>query len=333
MHCCIEPPAPCACRTTPKGVYGHNCPHLWTTPRPRAASSQAAAVSSHRRLLPGVFVGSHAIAEGLLTAKQLRERGYRRLVHGVYADPGIPLEHRLRCRGVALLLPVGAAIGGHSAAAWYGAPFAGFHDPVAVLRPPDVEWKGPRGVRVHRSQIPLDVVRDIEDVPITTPLRTAWDTAALEPLGTAVAALDAMVRAGSVGMTDLSTLVASGAGHWGVAKVRRAVELVDPRAESPPESRVRVALVLAGFRPVPQYPVDVGDFVVHVDLGFPEAQLALEYEGAYHFEGDQIVRDDERYDRLRAAGWTVIRLSSADLRDLDAVVARIRAALEGRLWP
>jgi very-short-patch-repair endonuclease len=56
----------------------------------------------------------------------------------------------------------------------------------------------------------------------------------------------------------------------------------------------------------------------------------VEYEGAYHFEDGQIVRDDERYARLRAAGWTVIRLSAADLRNLDAVVARVRAALGGR---
>src|SRR3954468_18802674 len=61
---------------------------------------QASAVSNAARLLPGVFIGSHAVAAGVLTEKQLRRRGYRRLVHGVYAAPGLPLDHRLRCRGV-----------------------------------------------------------------------------------------------------------------------------------------------------------------------------------------------------------------------------------------
>ena len=37
--------------------------------------------------------------------------------------------------------------------------------------------------------------------------------------------------------------------------------------------------------------------------------------------------DDARYARLRAAGWTVIRVSAADLRDLENVVARIWTAL------
>ncbi|WP_158550709.1 hypothetical protein [Geodermatophilus sp. TF02-6] len=68
-----------------------------------------------RSSLTGVFVGSHAIAEGLLTREQLRERSYRRLVQGVYADPALELDHRLRCAGVALLLPPGTAIGGPSA--------------------------------------------------------------------------------------------------------------------------------------------------------------------------------------------------------------------------
>jgi very-short-patch-repair endonuclease len=61
--------------------------------------------------------------------------------------------------------------------------------------------------------------------------------------------------------------------------------------------------------------------------------VALEYEGAYHFDGVQIVRDDARYQCLTAAGWRVIRISAADLRDLDAVVARVRAALAGLLVP
>jgi hypothetical protein len=284
-------------------------------------------VSHGFRLLPGVFIGSHALAAGALTRQQLRTRGYRRLVHGVYADPSLLIDHRLRCRGVALLLPPGLAVGGHSAAAWYGAPFAGAQDPVTVVRPPDVEWKGPKGVRVHRSQVPLRIIRDADDVPLTTAIRTAWDTAALESIGTAVAALDGMVRSGALALADLREMARAGAGQWGVSKVRRAVDLVDPRAESAPESRVRVALVLAGLAPVPQYEVhSAGQFLGRVDLALPEVKIAIEYEGAYHFEDGQIVRDDARYARLRDAGWTVVRLSAADLRDLDAAVARIRAA-------
>ena len=283
-------------------------------------------IRTHR--LTGVFIGSHAVAAGALTVKELRALSYRRLVQGVYADPALEFDHALRCRGVALLLPPGAAIGGHSAAAWHGAPFAGTHDPVTVVRPADVEWNGPRQVRVHRTELrPGEVVR-LDDVPVTTALRTAWDVAALEPLPTAVAALDAMVRAGTVTEEELITMSERATGRWGVTKVRRAVPLVDPRAESAPESRVRVALVLAGLQPLPQFQIEHrGVQIARVDLGFPEARLAVEYEGAHHFDADQIIRDDARYSRLRAAGWTVIRLAAHDLRDLDGVVTRVRAAL------
>ena len=284
-----------------------------------------------RRPLHGVFIASHAIAEGAITRKQLRLLGYRRLVQGVYADPGRELDHRLRCTGAALLLPAGTAVGGHSAAAWHGAPFAGPTDPVTVLRPEDVRWSGPRGIRVHRTVLRPGDVDLIDDVPVSSPLRTAWDVAALEPLGTAVAALDAMVRCGSVTTAALGSRLERGAGEWGVTKVRRAFGLVDPRAESAPESRVRVALVLAGLDPVPQFHVQHrGEFLARVDLAWPEAKLVLEYEGAHHFDAEQIARDDVRYAVLAAAGWRVIRLSAPDLRDLDAVVRRVREALAAR---
>jgi len=284
-----------------------------------------------KRLLPGVFIGSHAIAEGFLTRRQLRERSYRRLAQGVYADPSLPLDHQLRCTGVALLLPEGAVIGGHSAAAWHGAPFAGAWDPVTVVRPPSIAWKGPGEVRVHQAEVSPSDVEERDGVPMTTALRTAWDVAALESLGTAVAALDAMVRARALNLADLTSLLDAGAGRWGVAKVRRAFPLVDPRAQSAPETRVRVGLVLAGPVPVPQFEVyDRGRFLAAADLGFPEAKIAIEYDGAYHFEENQIVKDDVRLRRLEEAGWLVIRLSSVDLRDLDAVVRRVREALATR---
>ncbi|CAA9211179.1 MAG: hypothetical protein AVDCRST_MAG57-105 [uncultured Blastococcus sp.] len=281
-----------------------------------------------RRPLHGVFIASHAIAEGAITRKQLRSLGYRRLVHGVYADPGLGLDHRLRCTGVALLLPPGTAIGGHSAAAWHGAPFAAPADPVTVLRTADVRWAGPGGVRVHRTELAPGDVTTVDGVPLSSPLRTAWDVAALEPVGTAVAAIDAMVRSGAVSMGELAARLERSAGDWGVSRVRRAFGLVDPRAESSPESKVRVALVLAGLTPVSQFHVlHDGEFLGRVDLAWPEARLVVEYEGAHHFTEERIIADERRYAALIVAGWRVIRLYAPDLRNLDDVVRRVQDAL------
>jgi hypothetical protein len=160
----------------------------------------------------------------------------------------------------------------------------------------------PRGVRVHRTVLAPEDVTTVDDVPVSSPLRTAWDVAALEPLGSA--------------------------GDWGITRVRRAFGLVDPRAGSSPESRVRVALVLAGLAPVPQFHVlHHGEFLAKVDFAWPEATFVVEYEGAHHFSAERIIADDQRYAALIAAGWRVIRLHAPDLGNLDGVVRRVRDAL------
>ncbi|WP_409331178.1 DUF559 domain-containing protein [Trujillonella humicola] len=286
---------------------------------------------SHRRLLPGVFIGSHAVSDGLLTRNQLRTRSYRRLVQGVYADPGLPADHRLRCRGAALVFPPGVVLGGLSAAAWYGADHARFTDPVTALRPEGVAWRGPRGIRVHRTTVLPEEVVVRDDVPMTTSLRTAWDLAALESLFTAVAALDAMVRTRHLDVALLAAMTERHRGEFGVARVRTALPLVDGRAASVPESTLRVALVLAGLAPEPQHEVVIDGSTYYLDLAWPALGVAVEYDGEYHFATqEQIDDDDERHARLAAAGWLVLRLTAADLRDLAAVVARIRDLLAQR---
>ncbi len=284
-----------------------------------------------RRPLHGVFLGSHAVADGAVTAKQLKSGLYRRLFHNVYADPALTADHRLYVRGAMLLLPDDAVISGRSAAAWYDAPFAAASEPVLVVVPPESPWRGPRGLDLHRSSIAAPDIRTIDDpagvVRLTTPVRTAWDVAALETTATAVGYLDAMVRAGHVDDDALRGLVRPG--RWRGARVAKVVPLVDGRSQSPPESWLRVTCVRAGLpAPVPQFVVRAeGRWLGQVDLAWPEHRLIVEYEGPHHFEGLQIVRDDQRYARFVAAGWRVIRLSAADLRDLEAVVARIAAAL------
>jgi hypothetical protein len=270
-----------------------------------------------------------------VTTRQLKSGLYRRVLRDVYSDPGIPLDHQLVARAAALLMPDDACLGGRSAAAWYGVGFASPADPVLVLVPPRSAWRGPRGVSVHRSLLTPDDSLTVEDgdVRVTTPLRTAWDVAALETVRTAVALLDGMVRAGHLDLDEFRRLHASARGRWRASRVAKVLPLIDGRSESPPESWVRVACARAGLpAPIPQFTVvEDGRFLGRVDLAWPEQRVIVEYEGAYHFDGLQISRDDRRYEQLVAAGWLVIRLSASDLRDLDAVVERIARALDHRV--
>ena len=280
--------------------------------------------------LHGVFIGAHAVSEGVLTRHQLQNGPYLRVLHGVYADPSLTRDHVLRCRAAALLMPASAVLGGRSAAALMGAPAPGYGDPVTVVVPPGTKWAGPAGVRVHTAGVATsDVLLDEEGSRHTGPVRTAWDVGVLEPIGTAVGVLDAMVRMRLLDVSTLQHMQERPVAAWRSRRARRAFGLVDGRSESPPESWVRVACALAGLpAPILQYEVVAdGAWLARVDLAWPEQRLIVEYDGEYHFDGLQIAKDDLRLGALVAAGWHVIRLSAADLRHMDDVVRRIAAAL------
>ena len=107
---------------------------------------------------------------------------------------------------------------------------------------------------------------------------------------------------------------------------RMAVQLQVPY--HPSRRRQIRPLVTLHALTVPQFEVHAdGVWLAQVDLAWPEHRVVVEYEGAYHFDGVQIARDDRRYERLVAAGWTVIRLAAHDVRDMADVVRRIAAAL------
>jgi hypothetical protein len=287
-------------------------------------------VLTHFRLTEGVFIGAHVISEGVLTRRRLREGPFVRVLHGVYADVSQTRDHLLKCRAAALLMPPGAVLAGRSAATVLGAPQPDYAAPVTVIVPDGVQWAGPAGVRARRVDLPTtDVVLRDDGLHHTTPLRTAWDVAATETTATAVGVVDAMLRADTIDEGGLRAMVEDGAGRWGVSRVRRAFDLTDRHSHSPPESWVRVACALAGLpAPVPQFHVwEHGVKLGEVDLAWPEQRVIVEYEGEYHFDGVQIVKDDGRYARLVAAGWTVIRVAAHDLRDMPGLVRRIADAL------
>ncbi|HWB35617.1 MAG TPA: hypothetical protein VHA75_06290, partial [Rugosimonospora sp.] len=132
--------------------------------------------------------------------------------------------------------------------------------------------------------------------------------------------------------TRLRALAATREGEPGWRRAARALRLADPRAESPPESRVRLWLVLGGLPPpVPQYEVlDGGAFVARVDLAWPALRLALEYDGHWHSDLGQLTRDRRRVRALAALGWYVYPVTAADLRDPAGLVAGVRAVCKAR---
>lgn len=289
-----------------------------------------AAVPKGLRSAP--FRGSTAINAGLVTRNQLRGPSWRRLYPDVYVLASIPDSHDLRVRAAALRLAAGALVTGRSAAHVWGAALAGPDDPVEVLTPRDAR---PRpGLLVRHGTVARSETTALRGIALTTPTHTAWEIARTLPLLDAVGWIDALARRRRISRSELRAEASRHWAEWGSRQATATLALCDPRAESPPESRLRVSLVLGGLpAPVPQLPVLVGgEFVARVDLGWSRYRIAIEYDGAWHADPEQLARDRRRLRALNAAGWYVYHVTSADMQDLDALVADIRALL-ARLTP
>ena len=97
------------------------------------------------------------------------------------------------------------------------------------------------------------------------------------------------------------------------------------------ESVLRWLIHEAGLpRPALQHSIvdGSGAFIGRADLAWPDRKVLVEFDGDVHRERDVFVRDLRRQNRLMAAGWTVLRFTSADvLGRPDEVIAEIRRAL------
>ena len=201
-------------------------------------------------------------------------------------------------------------------------------NPVEVTVPAGVRFGPVAGLLVRQAPLLATDIAVARGKRCTAKLRTALDIARHEPVLDAVSALDVLLARAIVRKGELSEFAGRCEGR-GSRRIRRAAELADPRAGSQPESRLRVVLALAGLHAVPQFTVrDAdGDFVARVDLAFPELKIAIKYDGAWHAEPGQFAKDRRRLNRLVVTGWTVIHVTAADMRDPDALVARIRGLL------
>ena len=135
---------------------------------------------------------------------------------------------------------------------------------------------------------------------------------------------------------ELEAAVASQAGRRNVARLRAALALIRPLTASPKETELRL-LVLAAGLPEPMVGYEVhhdGYWVGTPDLAYPEQRVAIEYEGDVHRVDLGTFRDDiDRRERFEDAGWRVIRVTSDQLPQPNALIDRIRYALASRAQP
>jgi hypothetical protein len=282
------------------------------------------------RLRNGPFRGTDAIAAGLITRAQLRSSAWRRLFRDVYVSSTTPLTHLLSINGAALILPPGAALTGRSAALVWGVKLRDYDGPVEIATP---NRFGPvTGLKITVMRLDPDDVTQRWGLPITSVACTAWQLGRSLPIPESVAWIDALGRCRGLERSPLTVDGVRRASHRGGRRAAEALNLCDPRAESPPESHLRVAIVSGGLpAPIPQYNVRWnGDFVARVDLAWPELRFAVEYDGQWHVDPAQLADDRSRLRALTACGWVVYHVTNRDMRDLPTLIADLTMALKRR---
>jgi very-short-patch-repair endonuclease len=269
------------------------------------------------------FRGSLAVAAGLVTPAMLRGPRFRRLFPDVYVLASVPVTLALRSRAAHLLANGKGVLAGYSAAELLNASCGPADAPAELVLPHRMRSRPDLWVR--QELLLPDEIQLVGDIAVTTPLRTAYDLGRRAPLVEAVAAMDALAHAAGFNPADVLMLLRRHLGARGSAQLPQVVELSDRRADSPMESRIRVALRLGGLPlPVLQHPV--GPY--ELDLAYPAVRIAVEYNGRDHLEPDQALHDLRREAYLTREGWIVLRFGAYEVMYRPGrIAAQVRAQL------
>ncbi|EFG79681.1 hypothetical protein HMPREF0591_0426 [Mycobacterium parascrofulaceum ATCC BAA-614] len=280
------------------------------------------------------FVGTDAIRAGAWTQRELR-RSCTRIYRNVYQRRGGELTARDRAIAAWLWSGKEAVVAGTSAAALHGAQWIDPHGPAELVchrtRPPSL-------IVTRNETLAAAEVTTVDGIPVTSAARTAFDLGRRPGSTVAVIRIDALARATGLVAEDVWPLVDAHRGARGMKQLRRVLPLVDAGAESPQETRTRLALLRGGL-PRPQTQIVVrnvwGAVLARIDMGWEEWLVGVEYDGPQHWTDPRIRANDiERTAELERRGWRLVRVGADLLRHRpDVVVERARSALAARGCP
>ena len=248
-------------------------------------------------------------------------------------DQGHRLATQIAIEGLRRGSPAYACLG--SAAALHGISRLGRPpERVRLYREKGGPWRDD-AVAVLICKLPETHVTEIDDVPVTTPARTAIDLARWVGFRGGLVVVDSVMRLG-VTRPQLE-VVARDCKRWpGIRKAREVVKFADARAATPLETVSRVAFRDMGLPP-PELQVTlawdaVGNPKYIVDFYWPEFCVVGEADGLLKYDDDDGARTSLRDEKLRqeeleAMGYIVVRWSWDQIwRQPDWVAARLRRA-------
>ncbi|MDG4664294.1 hypothetical protein [Mycobacterium sp. 236(2023)] len=275
------------------------------------------------------FIGSEALREGRLSRHALRTR-FVAIYPDVYLSAGTEPTAVSKAEAAWLWTRRDGIVAGRSAAALHRSRWVSAGPPAEVL------WdnrRAPRGMHVWSDWVADDEVQTLRGIRVTTPERTALDIACRYPTKPAVAAIDALARATRMKIADVELLADRHKGRRGIRQARRTLNLVDPGAESPQETYLRLSVISHGFPPpqtqIPVYD-DHGGLVAELDMGWDAMMIALDYEGDHHRQTREAFNKGiRRHDAVTQLGWTDIRVTASDTE--GGIIATLAAVWRQRL--
>jgi very-short-patch-repair endonuclease len=224
-------------------------------------------------------------------SRRVRRGALRRIHNGVYQLGHGTLTEEGRRLAAVLFLGEDAASSHRCAMAhWKLGSWGGFPEVTVPRRLPPR-----RGLIIHRAQLPPDETMVLRGIPVTTPSRTLFDLAAVLDERGLRRALNEAAYLGLPLSPSLPELIERHPRRRGVATLKRVLD----------EDRYRL------------------------DFAWPELHVAVELDTpAGHDHPEAIERDKRRDRRLRAAGWTVLRITARAWElERDEVEVDLRAAL------
>jgi hypothetical protein len=167
----------------------------------------------------------------------------------------------------------------------------------------------------HRFQLRSCDYEMVDGLLVTSIARTWRDLASVLSLPDLVAAGDSALRLGVTREELVDVLRASSRRH-NAKRAYAALELLDERSRSRPESHLRVAI---SGPDMPRFDVNVaiyrseGGWLAEPDLSLENARLALEYQGSDHATLKRMRKDITRFTDMRRDEWLTIPYGPAEV--------------------
>ena len=218
----------------------------------RLAVDSGNGVASSACNRPGMgepFIGSEALTARSTSRHQLRTQ-YRAVLPNVYLPKQTQPSLQQRIAATWLWSDRQGTIAGTAAAALHGTKWIDDDVPVELIH---ANPHPPQGVLTRRDVLLADEVQTLAGRAVTTPERTAFDIGRRAPRRSAVAQLDALARATGFKVDDVLSIAGRHRGCRGLRQLETVLEVVDPGAQSPRESYLRLLLIEAGL-PRPRHP-------------------------------------------------------------------------------